>query len=292
MPTSAWTGSISFGLVNVPVQLYKATETHSGPDFHQVHVPDGGRIRLKRFCELEDVEVPLHEISRGLTVGRREVVLTSADMDTLPLPSRFVIDVQAFVDAGTFDAVQFDQAYYVGLPRRTPGKPYALLREAMRERGQVAVAKVTLTTRESLAVLRVVGDMLVLHTMLWPDEVRSPQGVPTADDEIHSNELKMTISLMHAMSRDFRFEDLHDEYRHALEELVDAKLHGEQPAEIRRPRRAVVDITKVLAESLAAAEAAHPAHEPEPAPRKQAAKKPAPAAKKAPAKKTTPRRTG
>jgi DNA end-binding protein Ku len=253
MPAS-WSGSIVFGMVSVPVQLFKATETHAGPKFHQVHEPDGGRIRLKRFCEAEDAEVPYGEIAKGYDVDDDEqLVLTSEDLDSLPIPSKSTIEVQAFVDAAEFDPIQFDQAYYVGLGKRSPAKPYALLREAMREDGKVAVAKLTLTTRESLAILRVVDDLLVLHTMLWPDEVRSARGIEPPEETVHANELKMAHSLMDTMSQGFSLDDMHDEYREAVEDMIEAKLHGRAPTAQRpAPASNVVDITEILARSLEA----------------------------------------
>jgi DNA end-binding protein Ku len=300
---ASWSGSIVFGMVSVPVQLYKATETHAGPKFHQVHEKDGGRIRLKRFCEAEDAEVPYREIAKGYETDEDEqVILTSQDMAELPIPSKNLIDVQAFVDASDFDPIQFESAYYVGLGKRSPGKPYALLREALREEGKVAVAKVTLTTRESLAVLRVVDDLLVLHTMLWPDEVRSARGIEPPTEQVHANELRMAHSLMDQMSEGFNVDDLHDEYRDAVDGLIESKLHGGE--ESPRPGPAtttnVVDITELLQRSIDAqktrgrdegtAEPAEEGTERKPA-KKTAAKKTAstrkpPAAEDASAKKT------
>lgn len=296
---ASWSGSIVFGMVSVPVQLYKATETHSGPRFHQVHEKDGGRIRLKRFCEVEDAEVPYREIAKGYeTDDDEQVVLTSQDMAELPIPSKNIIDVQAFVDADAFDPIQFESAYYVGLGKRSPGKPYALLREALRGQGKVAVAKVTMTTRESLAVLRVVDELLVLHTMLWPDEVRSARGIEPPDEQVHANELRMAHSLMDQMSEGFDVGELHDEYREAVEELIGAKLHGgeEAPRPGPAPASNVVDISELLQRSIdaqksrgagggRAADGAAGDDGAERGPAKKAAKKTA-AKKTAPAKKT------
>jgi DNA end-binding protein Ku len=257
---ASWSGSIVFGMVSVPVQLFKATETHAGPKFHQVHEKDGGRIRLKRYCEVEDKEVPYREIAKGYeTEDEEQLVLTSKDLESLPIPSKNIIDVQAFVDVAAFDPIQYESAYYVGLGKRSPGKPYALLREALREDGKVAVAKVTLTSRESLAVLRVVDDLLVLHTMLWPDEVRPARGIEPPAEKLHANELRMAQSLMEQMSEDFEVEDLHDEYREAVEALIDSKLSGgETEAEPRpKPTSNVVDITELLQRSIDAQKARH-----------------------------------
>lgn len=257
---SSWSGSIVFGMVSVPVQLFKATETHAGPRFHQVHETDGGRIRLKRFCEVEDKEVPYKEIAKGYqTEDEEQLILTSQDLEALPIPSKNIIDVQAFVDVETFDPIQYESAYYIGLGKRSPGKPYVLLREALREDGKVAVAKVTLTTRESLAVLRVVDDLLVLHTMLWPDEVRSARGIEPPSEKLHANELRMARSLMDQMSEGFEVDDLHDEYREAVEALIEAKLSGGESTTEPRPAPAsnVVDITELLQRSIDAQKARH-----------------------------------
>ena len=287
---ASWSGSIVFGMVSVPVQLFKATETHAGPTFHQVHQSDGGRIRLKRFCDAEDEEVPYSEIAKGYDTGDDEqLIITAKDLDTLPIPSKNTIEVVAFVDAGSFDPVQYEQAYYVGLGKRSPGKPYALLREAMREDGKVAVSKVTLTSRESLAVLRVVDDLLVLHTMLWPDEVRSARGIEPPADAVHANELKMAHSLMDAISEDFDVNSLHDEYRQAVEEMIEAKLHGRTLTAAKPvPASNVVDITEILQRSIdAQKKTRHTAQDEPVAPaNKSAARKSAPA-KKTAAKKAT-----
>jgi DNA end-binding protein Ku len=282
---ASWSGSILFGMVSVPVQLYKATETHAGPKFHQVHEKDGGRIRLKRFCEAEDEEVPYGEIAKGYeTEDEEQLILTSKDLADLPIPSKNKIEVSTFVDADTFDPIQFESAYYVGLAKKSPGKPYILLREALREDGKVALAKVTLSSRESLAMLRVNKKLLVLHTMLWPDEVRPAVGIEPPDEEIHPNELRMARSLIEQMSQDFDVTSLHDEYREALEALVESKLHGGTAAS-PKPAAAsnVIDITELLQRSIDAQKARHDESATKPAAKKTAAK--------APARKTAARKT-
>jgi DNA end-binding protein Ku len=305
---ASWSGSIVFGMVSVPVQLFKATETHAGPKFHQVHEKDGGRIRLKRFCEVEDKEVPYGEIAKGYeTEDEEQLIITSKDLADLPIPSKNSIDVQAFVDTDNFDPIQFESAYYVGLGKRSPAKPYVLLREALREEGKVAVAKVTLTSRESLAVLRVVDDLLVLHTMLWPDEVRPALGIEPPAEQVHANELRMAHSLMDQMSEGFEVASLHDEYREAVEAMVESKLHGGAAAS-PKPAAAsnVIDITELLQRSLDAQKARHDESTPKPAPKKTAAKAPARktatsktaaakdtgTAKKTPAKRASTRKAG
>lgn len=298
----AWSGSITVNLFTVPVQLYKATEPHAGPRTYQIHETDGGRIRHKRFCELEDVEVPYEQIAKGVEADReQQVILTSEDLENLPMPSLRVIDVQGFLDAGAFDPMRFDQAYYVGLGKRAPDKPYVLLREAMRESGKVAVAKVTLSTKESLALLRVVDDLMVLHTMLWPDEVRQAD-LRAPDETVHANELRMAQSLLEEVTKGFSLDDLHDEYREAMQALVEAKQSGAKPAAPERKPAAesnVIDITDILSraiESERARKGGGAAEEAESAPaKKTAAKKTTASAKKTaaaqPAKRTASKQT-
>lgn len=254
MPAN-WSGSIVFGMVSVPVQLLKATETHAGPRFHQVHEKDGGRIRLKRFCESENKEVPYAEIAKGYDLGDdEELILTSDDLDSLPIPSKGTIELLAFVDEDTFDPMQFENSYYVAPGKRSPAKPYALLREAMRQTGKIGVSKVTLTTRESLAVLRVKDDLLVLHTMLWPDELRPAAGIEPPSADVRAEEMKMARTLMDALSENFDLDELRDEYREAVEALIESKARGQAPTAKARPAPSsnVVDITAMLKRSIEA----------------------------------------
>jgi len=263
MPQVTWKGVITFGLVSVPVQLYAATEEHSGPALHQVHAQDGSRIRLKRFCETEGVEVPYGEISKGFeSPDGRQVVLDDDDLAQLPLPSKKVVDVLAFVPADAIDPLMYSKAYYVATADKAPAKPYVLLRDALRESGQIAVTKVTMRTRESLAVLRVHGDALVLQTCLWPDEVRSAEGIaPDEKVTVRPQELKMARSLMDTLSEDFDLSTLHDDYQAALEQVIEAKLagveapHGEEPAAGEGAE--VIDLMAVLRSSVQAARSEH-----------------------------------
>jgi DNA end-binding protein Ku len=259
MPRSVWTGSITFGLVAVPVKLYPATETHSGPVLHQVHREDGSRVRLKRFCEAEDQEVEYGEIAKGWDApDGGVVVLTDEDLATLPVPSKKIIDVVAFVPAEQIDPLRWDSPYYVGLGDKAPAKPYMLLREALRDSGQVAVTKVTMRSRESLAVLRVMDDLLVLQTMRWPDEIRSAEGLaPEEDTTLRPQELAMAKSLMETLSEGFDLDAEKDSYAVALEELLDAKAHGATPAPVPMAEGGaeVIDLMAALRSSVAAAKA-------------------------------------
>ncbi|WP_405731413.1 Ku protein [Streptomyces sp. NBC_01537] len=282
---SMWKGAIGFGLVSIPVKLYSATEEH-GVSLHQVHAADGGRIRMRRSCEKCGKEVAYADIAKGYDDGTgRTAVLTDADLTELPLPSKKLIDVLAFVDAGDIDPLALSRAYYVGA-EAAAAKPYVLLREALVKTGKAAVTKIALRTRESLALLRVHEDVLVLHTMLWPDEIRSASGLaPSEKVTVRPQELKMAESLMETLSEDFDLAAQHDEYQHALDELVAAKLEGEPIPEMAETAAApdnVVDLMSALQASIdarAPAPAAPTAKKA--APKKKAAAKKAAARKKA-----------
>ena len=254
---SSWKGAISFGLVTVPVALAPAVEEHTIP-LHQVHAKDGGRVRMKRVCELEGEEIPFSEIAKGYdTDDEQTVVLTNDDLADLPLPTKKVIDVLAFVDESQIDPVYFAKPYYVA-PDKAGAKQYALLRDAMAGSGQVAVTKITLSTRESPAVLRVHDDVLVLQLMVWPDEVRPVAGIAPESAEVRPQELAMAKSLIETLSADFPdlTGDLHDDYQVALQDLVEAKLEGAVPqheAPARAAKDNVIDLMAVLERSVAAA---------------------------------------
>ncbi|MDT7806153.1 MAG: end-binding protein Ku, partial [Actinomycetota bacterium] len=176
-----WKGSVSFGLVSIPVQLYAATE-NKNVSLRQVHEADGGRIQYKRFCTIDGAEVPYAEIAKGYELPDGEmVVITDAEMAELPLSSQRTIDVLEFVPLESIDPIQYDRTYYLE-PQKNAVKPYLVLRDALHKAGQVAVAKVAVRQRESMAVLRVHADVLVMTTMLWPDEVREPDFPFLRDD--------------------------------------------------------------------------------------------------------------
>lgn len=254
---STWKGAITFGLVSIPVQLFPATEEH-GVSLHQVHAEDGGRIRLKRYCERENREVAYAEIAKAYeSPDGRTAVLTDDDLSDLPLPSKKIIDVLAFVDESEVDPLLLAKPYYLQTATPAAAKPYVLLREALSGTGRAAVTKITLRTRESLALLRVRDDLLVLQTMLWPDEVRPATGLaPQGKVEVRPQELKMATSLMDTLSEDFDLGAMHDEYQHALDSLVTAKLEGAPPPTEGEAAEAapdnVIDLMAALSASVEA----------------------------------------
>lgn len=225
---SMWKGAVSFGLVMIPVRLYTATE-QKDIAFRQVHREDGGRIRFRRFCTLDEQEVPYEDIAKGYELpGGEMVVLTDDDMADLPLPTTKSIEVVQFCPSEQLDPILLNRSYYVE-PETAGVRAYCLLRDALEESGKVAIAQVALRQRESLAVLRAHDGVLVLETLLWPDEVREP-AFPFLDEtvEVRAQELRMASSLIESMTVDFDPEEFHDGYREALQELVAAKTEGRE----------------------------------------------------------------
>jgi len=271
-----WKGAISFGLVTIPVRLYTAAEERD-VSFHQVHRTDGGRVRYKRVCTIDGEEVPYADIAKGYELDTGEiVVLTDEDLADLPLPSARVIDVLQFVPLDQIDPIYFAKSYLLE-PDKTAAKPYVLLRDALEASGMVAVVKVAIRTREQLATLRVRDDVLVLETMLWPDEIRTPDfGFLDSDVALRPQEMAMAESLIESMSGDFDPTQYHDEYREALLAVIDAKVAGHEVVEPRPSGAAsgeVVDLMAVLRQSVAAAKRARGEEPAEEKTAKKAAKK-------------------
>jgi DNA end-binding protein Ku len=225
---SMWKGAVSFGLVMIPVKLYTATETKDIA-FRQVHREDGGRIRFRRFCTIDDTEVPYEDVAKGYELPDGEIViLTEEDMAELPLPTTRNIEVLQFCPAEQLDPMLFNRSYYLE-PETAGARAYGLLREALERSGKIAIAKVALRQRESLASLRARDGLLVLETLLWPDEVRTPDFSFLGDDvEVRPQELRMASSLIESMTVDFDPDEYHDSYREALQEVVAAKVEGRE----------------------------------------------------------------
>ena len=223
---SIWKGSISFGLVSIAVKLYSATE-EKDIAFHQVHREDGGRIKYKRVCSIDGEEVAYNDIAKGYELPDGDVVvLTDDDLAELPLTSSREIDVLQFVPLDQVDPIYFNKSYYLE-PDARATKPYVLLRDALEKSGRVAVVKVALRRREALAALRVREGVITLETMLWPDEVRSPEfGFLDESVEVRPAEMTMAASLVESLSGDFDPGAFSDQYRAAIESVVEAKIEG------------------------------------------------------------------
>ena len=255
-----WKGAISFGLVTIPVRVYGATEAKS-LRFNQLHEPDGGRIRYKRVCSVDGEEVEYGEIVKGYEYEKDHyVTLTDEELDSLPVASAKAIEIERFVEAEEIDPIYFQKAYYL-VPEGTGAKAYHLLREAMADDGKVALAKVAFRDKEHLATLRLRDNVFVLETMYWPDEIRVPKfDVLDESVELRPQEIRMAKSLIDSLTDAFQPEEFTDEYRAALEELVQKKVQGEEITytEEAEPSK-VVDLMEALKASVEAAKAGKPA---------------------------------
>ena len=294
---SIWKGSVAFGLVNVPVKVYSATEDHD-LKFHQVHAKDNGRIQYKRVCSECGEVVEYRDIAKAYEADNGQtVVITEDDIATLPEERSHEISVLEFVPASEIDPLLYDRSYFLE-PDGKSSKSYVLLAKALSETDRVAIVHFALRNKTRLAALRVKAfakrNVMVVHTLLWPDEIREPD-FPSLDGdvEVRAPELKMAGQVVESMAADFHPEEFHDTYQEQLKELVEAKLAGGEAftaEEKPTPLDESEDVSDLLAKLEAsvrkrreqAAAAAEPAAK---APAKKAPAKKAPAAKRTAAKK-------
>lgn len=250
-----WRGSISFGLVNVPVRMYAATERKS-VSFRQIHRECGTPIRYEKVCPACNRKVEEDEIARGYEYEKgRFVIIEDKDLEAIPDETTRTIDIIDFVDLKEIDPVYFDHSYFLG-PEETGQKAYLLLFEALRKTGKIAIAKVTIRAKQSLACLRPYGEnQLVIETMFYPDEVRDAGEITVSPGiKLHENEIKMAVQLIDSLAAEFRPEKYTDEYRKALLDIIRAKVEG-QEIKIPAPREEkVVDLMEALKASLAMVE--------------------------------------
>jgi len=251
-----WKGAISFGMVTIPVKLYAATEQRD-VRFRLLHRDDGAPLEEKRICTADGKEVAWDDLVRGYEVSKGEfVVLEPDEIDAAKPESSTTIEIGDFVEADDIDPVYFEKSYFLE-PTDIGAKPFSLLRRALEETDRVAVARVTIRTRERLAVLRGYDGTVVLETMFWPDEIRStgaldlPEG---SEATVRSKELHMARSLVDNLADRFRPESYTDAYRTALEELIESKMRGEKRnARRRKPEPKVIDLMDALRASVDAA---------------------------------------
>jgi len=294
-----WKGALTFGLVNVPVKVYSATEDHD-VSLHQVHNKDGGRIRYQRKCEVCGEIVAFQDIDKAYDDGERTVVLTKEDLDSLPAERSREIDVVEFVPNDQIDLLTLDRSYYLEPDSSSP-KAYVLLRKTLEQTDRTAIVRFSLRQKTRLAALRVRDDVLVLQTLLWADEVREA-AFPSLDEpvRISAKELELSASLVESFSSDFDPEEFKDEYQEELRTLIEAKLEkgdaldttetfGEQEEEeaggevidLMAALRASVEKSRAAREGGSKAASKTDAETSAKAPAKASAKKPAAKKKKA-----------
>ena len=295
-----WKGAITFGLVNVPVKLYPATEDHD-ISLHQVHDADGGRIRYQRRCEVCGKVVEYAHIDKAYAEGKTTVVLTEEDLKSLPEERSHEIEVVEFVPSEQIDEIMFDRSYFLE-PDKAAAKPYALLRRALEETDRTAIVQFSLRQKTRLGALRSRDKVLMLQSLLWDDEVREADFPSVKEDvRVSAQELKMASSLVDNMSTDFSPDKFSDEYQDQLRKLIAAKLEkgdaldtaatfGEE--EDQADRGEVVDLMEALRRSVEQNRAARKASDTsdtsaKKAPAKKAAGATKRSAKKAPAKRAS-----
>jgi DNA end-binding protein Ku len=285
MPRAIWSGSISFGLLNVPVKLYSAV-SRKNVSFRELRASDSSRIRHKRVAEADGEEVPYEEIVKGYELAPEQyVVLTKEELDEMNPKKTRAIEIEAFVDLDEIDPIYFDHPYYLG-PDKGAEKAYALLTKAMEEQKKVAVARFVLRNKENLAAIRPMNSVLTMATMRFADEVVSPDEISEVFGENGESprkaEVDMAKQLIESLAQDFDASEYKDEYREELLALIERKAKGEEIVEVEgeepKPTKAP-DLMAALEESLAAVKS-------EPLAEGSTAKKPAPK-KRAPAKKSS-----
>ena len=257
-----WKGTVSFGLVSIGVRMFSATEERD-VSFHQVRRSDGSRIRYRRVAEADGEEVAFADIAKGFALPSGEVVvLTDEDFADLPLASAHTVDLLQFVPLSEVDPIYFARSYYLE-PDQPALKPYVLLRDALVDSGMAGVVKVAIRSREQLALLRVRDGVIVLETMIWPDEVREPDfAFLRSGEEVEARpqERAMAKSLVESMTGSFDPSDYTDDYREALQQVIDAKIAGRQVIEPATSGGAetgqVVDLMAALRASVEAAKKA------------------------------------
>ena len=259
MARSIWKGAISFGMVSIPVRLFAATQDKD-VSFHQLHQTDHSRIKYKKWCPVDDEEVPQDEIVRAFEVSKDKYVeLTDEDLEQLPLPSKHTIELSAFVQADEIDPIYYQKTYYLE-PEEVGIKPYALLVKVLEAKGSTGVAKIALRNKEHLCALRPVDGAIVLETLYYPDEIREHEEQPPKV-LVNDREVAMAGSLVDALTEPFDPSKYHDNYREAVLELIAGKTEGREVVE---PEGAAEPgkVTDLMAALRASVESARKAHKP------------------------------
>ena len=254
MARSIWKGAISFGMVAIPMKLYIATESRD-IGFVQLHASCHSRLRQKRWCPHHEEEVPYADIVRGFEFTKDEyLVMEDEDFEALPLKTTHTIDILRFVDLQSIDPVHYEKSYYIE-PESVGVKPFYLLKKALESTNRVAIAKIALRQKEHLCLVRPYGDGLMMETMFYPDEIRSTVDLDLPGEAAVSEaELQMAVMLIDQLTGEFQPQEYHDEYRGALQEVIEAKLGSGAPisAAPEAPQGKVRDLMEALRASIEA----------------------------------------
>jgi DNA end-binding protein Ku len=253
---ATWTGSISFGLINVPVRLYPATRSRD-VRFNQLHAPDGSRIRQRRVCELEDKEVPADEIVKGFEVSKgKYITLSEDDLDAMKPESSHSVELEEFVRADEIDPMQLERSYWLGPDRESAARPFALFQKALADEKLVGIGRIVIGTKEQLVCVRPVGDGLALTTLFYADEVTPEHEIERPEAAVADRELKMARQLVSSLVTEWKPKEHRDTYRDQLLEMIAQKAAGktvEAPTPAARAETRPGDLLAALEASLAAA---------------------------------------
>lgn len=249
MPRSIWNGTISFGMVSIPVKLYPAT-SDKDIALNELHTVCHTQMKRKRWCPHCDREVEADEVVKGYQYSKGQFVeLTDEDFEKIPLPSKHTIDVAAFVEGEEIDPIYFDASYNIE-PDEAGAKAFSLFMYALHERKMTAVAKVTLRKKEQLCALRPYGNLLILETLYYSDEVRVSQKEAPKESKLTDGEQKMALALVDLLKDEFKPQEYTDAYREALVELIEAKMQGKEVVQAPEAPARVVDLMDALRASL------------------------------------------
>jgi DNA end-binding protein Ku len=251
-PRAIWSGTISFGMVSIPVRLYTATESHD-VHFHLLHQKDGVRLQNVRWCPKDEKAVPWDEVVRGFEYAKGNYVpIAEEDLDHLPVKTIHTVDISDFVRLEEVDPIYFDKSYYLA-PEETGAKAFVLLRQALEQTGRAAVAKVAIRDKESLCLVRPYQDVLAMDTLFYANEIRSTKDIAVDGAGVSSKEVQMAVSLIENLSDSFDPARYHDEYQAALKKLIDAKVEGAPlPAPPTERGEKIVDLMEALRASVEA----------------------------------------
>ncbi|HET9849057.1 MAG TPA: Ku protein [Candidatus Dormibacteraeota bacterium] len=249
-PRAIWSGTIAFGMVSIPVRLYTATESHD-VHFHLLHKADNVRLKNVRWCPKHEKAVAWDDTVRGFEYAKGKYVpVTEDDLEHLPVKTIHTVDISDFVKLEEIDPIYYDKAYYLA-PEETGVKAFTLLRQALKETGRAAVAKVAIRDKENLCLVRPYEDVLSMETMLYANEIRSTEDIAMDGTKVSPKELQMAVSLIENLSDSFDPERYEDEYQAALTKVIKAKVEGAPLPEVQEAKGAkVVDLMEALRASV------------------------------------------
>jgi DNA end-binding protein Ku len=253
MPRAIWKGAVSFGMVSIPIKLYTATD-EKDVSFNLLHKTDGARIKQQRYCPEDDAVIEWNDVARGYEIAPDQyVIMEPEDFEKVAVDTTHTIEITDFVPSDQIDPIYYQKTYYLE-PEKIGGKPFALLREVLKDSKLVALAKVTLRQKEQLCTLRVYNNTISLETMFYADEIRATDDMEIPQDvALGDKEMQMAKSLVEMLTGDFQPEKYHDNYREALLELIERKSEGQ---EIKRPAPVTGKVTDLMEALRASVEAA------------------------------------